>query len=620
MDTTWFGALPSPGGARFRLWAPAATTAAVNLHGGGAAGTHTMGRDHEGVFDRIVDGAAAGDRYSLVIDGRDPCPDPASRFQPDGVHRPSQIVDPSAFAWTDTHWRGRRADDLVVYELHVGTFSPDGTFAGAARCLSRLRDLGVTAVELMPVAAAAGSRNWGYDGVSLYAPSAGYGTPDDLRRFVDQAHHYGLAVILDAVYNHLGPEGAYLPQVNPEYLTERHATPWGHAINVDGPGSAMVRRFIIENAVHWIREYHVDGLRLDATHALIDDGPSHIVSAIARAAHDAADREIVVHAEDHRNFATMIEDARAGGWEVDGVWADDFHHVMRRLLAGDAHGYYGDFEGTTRELATTIRQGWLYTGQRSARQGAPRGTDPSTVPMHRFVVCLQNHDQVGNRALGDRLHHTVSPEAWRAASTVLLTSPMTPLIFMGQEWGASSPFQYFTDLEPQLGRLVTEGRRKEFAAFPEFSDAHAREHIPDPQSPSTFDASRLRWNERDRPPHALVLRLYQALLALRLEHRALAASAATSGEAEAIDADTIAVRRADDESEFLVVARLRGAGQVDVGAIDLDDDSRANWEAVLTTEDPLFAADPRPITVDQQPEGPVILQFTRPGAVILRRR
>ena len=611
MQTTWFGAVPSAGGARFRLWAPAARTTAVVLYGGEAAGTHVLGRDEEGVFDRIVDGARAGDRYGFSLDGGAPLPDPASRFQPDGVHGPSEIVDPAAFEWSDRTWRGRRASDLVLYELHVGTFSPEGTFAGAARRLPLLRDLGVTAVELMPIAAAAGSRNWGYDAASLYAPSADYGRPDDLRRLVDQAHQFGLAVLLDVVYNHLGPEGAYLADANPEHLTGRHATPWGAAVNLDGPGSGMVRRFIIENARHWIREYHVDGLRLDATHALIDEGPSPIVRDIAAAAHAAAERAIVVHAEDHRNLAAMVEDPARGGWAVDGVWADDFHHVVRRMLAGDSHGYYADFAGTAGELAATIRQGWLYTGQHSRHQRRPRGSDPSAVPMYRFVVCLQNHDQVGNRALGDRLHHAIAPEAWRAATTVLLTSPMTPLIFMGQEWAAATPFQYFTDLAPEIGARVTQGRRTEFADFPEFAAPGARERIPDPQAPSTFDASRLRWSERDEPSHAAVLRLYQTLLALRLEHRALAASDATSGEAEAPDDDTVVVRRSDDDAEFLVVARLRGAGRVEWNAA-------GDWEPVLTTEDGVFAADAVPIAIDAG-GGTLAIQFARPGAVIVKK-
>jgi maltooligosyltrehalose trehalohydrolase len=617
MDTTPFGAWPVRDGVRFRLWATGARTISLVLHDGAAAGVHLVGSDGEGVYDRIILGAAAGDRYSYLVDDGEQRPDPASRFQPEGLHGPSQIVDPSAFLWTDRAWRGRTPGDLVIYELHIGTFSPEGTFAGAAGRLERLRDLGVSAIELMPVAATPGARNWGYDGVSLYAPSAAYGHPDDLRRLVDRAHHFGLSVILDVVYNHLGPEGAFLPVLSPEYLTDRHRTPWGRAVNLESP---MVRRFIKDNARHWIREYHVDGLRLDATHALIDEQDPHIVRELADAARGAADRPILVHAEDHRNLALMLEEAAAGGWDLDGVWADDFHHVMRRLLAGDRHGYYADFEGTTGELARVIRQGWLYTGQPTPRAHRSRGTDVSHVPMRRFVVCLQNHDQIGNRAAGDRLHHAVAAEAWRAASTVLLMVPMTPLLFMGQEWAAGTPFQFFTDLEPSLGSQITEGRRQEFADFPEFSSEAARERIPDPQAASTFAASRLRWEERDEPEHAAVLRLYQALLALRLDHRALGASDALEGEADAPDEGTIVIRRADGDAVFWIVARLAGAGAVDVGALAAarGGTSRA-WELVLTTEDALFVRQPLPIAIDRQREGPVV-RFARPGAVILRSR
>jgi maltooligosyltrehalose trehalohydrolase len=616
MHISGFGALPVERGVRFRLWAPAARSVSLVLLDGRAAGTHLIGIGDDRVYDRIIDGAAAGDRYVYRLDDGERRPDPASRCLPEGVHGPSEVVDPGSFRWSDGSWRGRSPGDLAIYELHVGTFSPEGTFAGATRYFSRLRDLGVTAIELMPVAAAAGSRNWGYDGVALYAPSPAYGHPDELRTLVDTAHHFGLSVILDVVYNHLGPEGAYLPELSADYLTDRHTTPWGHAVNLEEP---MVRAFILDNALHWVREYHVDGLRLDATHALIDGAESHIVRDIAAALH-AERRPIVVHAEDDRNLALMIEDPPRG-WGLDGVWADDFHHVMRRLLADDAHGYYADFAGTTDELARTIRQGWLYTGQQSRHQAAPRGTDASRVPMRRFVVCLQNHDQIGNRARGDRLNHVVSPAAWRAASTVLLTAPMTPLLFMGQEWAASVPFQYFTDLEPGLGRLVTEGRCKEFADFPEFATLEGRGRIPDPQSPATFEASRLRWEERDEPGHGAALRLYQALLSLRLEHRALGASDALEGDAEALDTDTIAVRRADDRHVFWVVARLRNSGDIDLAPLaEARGGGHADpWDIVLTTEDGVYSEESAPIAVDRRPGGPVI-RFARPGAVILKQR
>jgi maltooligosyltrehalose trehalohydrolase len=615
-----FGAIPVAGGVRFRVWAPPAGSLTLTIHDGKAAGDYQLPRDHEGVFDIIVDGVKAGARYAFRINEGELRPDPASRFQPEGVHGPSEVIDPTSFAWTDARWAGRPAVDRIVYELHVGTFSPEGTFAGATARLDTLRDLGISAIELMPVADFAGMRNWGYDCVCLYAPSRAYGRPDDLRRLVDRAHQLGMSVVFDVVYNHLGPEGAYLPAFNDEYFTDRHVTPWGRGVNLDGPGSAMVRRFIIDNASHWIREYHGDGLRLDATHALIEDHNGAIVREVADAARTAAPRAVFVHAEDHRNLAAMIEDKANGGWGLDGVWADDFHHVVRRLLAGDSAGYYSDYTGTVAELARTIRQGWLFTGEHSRHMGERRGTDASTVPMSRFVVCLQNHDQVGNRAFGDRLHHTVPPESWRAASALLLTLPMTPLLFMGQEWAASTPFRYFTDLNPSLGAQVTEGRRREFAHFPEFSNEQVRCSIPDPQAASTFEASRLHWDERARPEHSGVLELYRALIALRLDHpSALGASTDTAGDAVVIDDETLALRRTDGDNEvFWVVTRFRGGGEVDLAAaIDAREDGSPSWSVVLTTEDPVFAADPRPPVIDEQ-RGPRI-RFARAGAVILRK-
>src|SRR6266542_215975 len=450
MSITSFGALPVRTGVRFRVWAPAARDLTLALHDGRAKGEYPLPRDSEGVFDRIVDAAAPGDRYSYRVNGGDARPDPASRFQPDGVHGPSQVIDPSQFAWTDGRWGGRPTAVRIVYELHVGTFSPEGTFAGAASRLEALRDLGVTVIELMPVADFPGSRNWGYDGVCLYAPSRAYGSPDDLRRLVDRAHQLGIAAALDVVYNHLGPEGAYISEFNDRYFTDTRSTPWGQALNLDGDGSAMVRRFIVENALHWVREYHLDGLRLDAIHTLLEVDNGAIIRELGREVRAASPRPVFIHAEDERNLAAIVEETPRGGWGLDGLWADDCHHVIRRLLAGDNHGYYADFGGTTREVAQTLRQGWLFVGQKSERLGTERGTDVSGVPMNRFIVCLQNHDQVGNRALGDRLHASIPAESWRAASALLLTAPMTPLLFMAQEWSASTPFRYFTDLEADL--------------------------------------------------------------------------------------------------------------------------------------------------------------------------
>jgi maltooligosyltrehalose trehalohydrolase len=607
-----FGAIPESGGVRFRVFATAAREVQLHLLTGGSAGTYPSAPDAEGIAELFVRGAGAGDRYVYTLDGSPPRPDPASRFQPEGVHGPSAIVDPNRYRWRHPEWRARRPHEHVIYELHVGAFTGSGTFAAACERFTALRDLGVTAIELMPVADFAGSRNWGYDVACLFAPSRAYGEPDDLRALVDCAHGLGLAVIVDVVYNHLGPEGAYISQFHPGYMTGRHTTPWGDAVNLDGPGSGLVRSFIVDNALYWIREYKIDGLRLDATHAFFDASPRHMVAELADAVRGSVERPVAMYAEDHRNLATLVEPRERGGWGLDGVWADDFHHIVRRHLAGDVHGYFEDFEGSGEELALAIRQGWMFTGQRSRHRKACRGTDASDVPMHRFVVCLQNHDQVGNRATGDRLHHTIDPSAWRAASVVLLTAPMTPLLFMGQEWAASSPFRYFTDLEPGLGRLVTEGRRHEFRHFPEFADPERRRAIPDPQAQSTFESSRLDWQERGHGVHARTLALYVELLRLRHAHAALAADTAVAGDAAALDRNTLFVRRVRGDDDFSVVARLSGEG-----VAGIDTGRRGEPQVVLSTEDARFAPDPVPLSIDVR-TGRATIRFQRPGAVILK--
>ena len=612
MTFPFFGACPDELGILFRVMAASPATAPrrsveLVIHSGRGAGTYELKPAATSVWSTLVATASPGDRYSYRLDGGELRPDPASRFQPDGVHGPSEIVDPRRYVWHDAEWTGRTAREMVVYELHVGTFTAQGTFDGARRRLPELRDLGVTAIELMPLADFAGSRNWGYDSVALFAPARAYGRPDDLRALVDDAHALGLGVLLDVVYNHLGPEGAYLPQFNTHYITHRHSTPWGGAINLDDCESRLVRDFIIDSALHWVREYHLDGLRFDATHALIDDSPTHLVAELAEHARRAASWPLALHAEDHRNLASIVMPRHDGGWGLDGVWADDYHHILRRLVAGDAHGYYEDYQGTTEELARTIRQGWLYTGQPSKHLNCCRGTDASRVPMQRTVVCLQNHDQVGNRAGGDRLHHQISPEAWRAATVLLLTSPMTPLLFMGQEWAASSPFLYFTDLEPGVGHAVTEGRRREFRDFPGF---HSGLEVPDPQAEDTFDRSKLRWDERTSHPHAGSLALHAKLLALRRAYPSLQASDSPYGEAWADGSDAIVIRRAGDAETFVVVVLLRGRGSVDFGRHVVP---AQEPEILLTTEDPGFAPDAQPPAI-----GRSRIEFHRAGAVVLR--
>ncbi len=583
-----------------------------------------MERTDAGYFELVHKSAGPGSLYRFRVDGRGPFPDPASRYQPQGVHGPSQVVDPGVYRWHDDDWKGVELADVVLYELHVGTFTRPGTFRAAIERLPHLVALGVTALELMPVADFPGDRNWGYDGVALFAPARCYGTPDDLRALVDAAHVAGLAVHLDVVYNHFGPDGAYQGAFSPSYFSDRHRSPWGAGINFDGPGSEGVRHYVVENALRWVHEYHIDGLRLDATHAIVDESPRHIVAELAGAVHasePARARRVLVIAEDMRNLAHIVkpesgDDAHAEtpGWGLDAVWSDDFHHQMRVALAGDRDAWFGDFAGTAKDIATTVSNGWFYSGQVAPYFGRARGTDSSGVPMSRFVFFLQNHDQTGNRAMGDRLHHAVAPAAFRAASVLLLLAPETPLLFMGQEWAASAPFRFFTDHHPELGRAVTEGRRREFRHFAAFSDPATNASIPDPQARETFVSSRLDWDERSRDLHAGMLRLYRSLLALRRREPACRAGMLT-GSAVALSAgrDVVALWRTAPRARSVVaIVCLRGSGTVDLASLRGDEERL--WTPLLTTEDPSFATDAAPLRIDR---GAPRVAFTRPGAVVL---
>ena len=583
------GAWPDHEQTHFRVWAPKAkTVSAVIERPNGPAQTAALARDGEGYFSVALPRFPAGTLYRYSVDGRGPFPDPASRRQPHGVHGPSMIVDP-AFDWTDEAWPGCSQDRLVFYELHVGTFTPQGTFAAAQAKLPQLKELGVTAVELMPVADFPGRWNWGYDGVSLFAPARCYGTPEDLRAFVNAAHRLGLAVFMDVVYNHLGPDGNYLGVYSDFYFTDRHQSPWGAGVNLDGEHSGPVRSFFIENAQHWIHEYHMDGLRLDATHAMVDEGPRHFLAELSdQVRRSSPERRVFLVAEDSRNLAVMIRPESEKGWGMDAVWADDFHHQMRRFLAGDHEGYFESFAGTVKDIAATIQNGWFFK-------------DAGNRPYPQYVICIQNHDQIGNRAFGDRLTQSVDEAAFRAASAVLLFAPETPLLFMGQEWGASTPFLFFTDHNPELGKRVTEGRRKEFKNFSAFTDPKKRETIPDPQSPSTFEASRLKWEELSQAPHRDLWRLTQALLRLRQDHPVFRAVDRGHTQAAALTDSILAVRRWSDAGELLLVACLRGGGSADIGSL-----SAARRER-LRTHDSGWRIDGNAIA------------FDHPAAVVLER-
>lgn len=563
------------GAARFEVWAPRAQSVAVQLSIAGREREHPLDARADGVFSATVPDAGAGTRYRYRLDGVRDRPDPVSRLQPEGVHGPSEIVDPGADPWTDGAWRGLEMADLVIYELHVGTFSEAGTFAGVTDRLSYLRDLGVTALELMPVAEFPGARNWGYDGVHPYAPHHAYGGPAALRALVDAAHRHGLAVILDVVYNHLGPEGNYLREFGP-YFTDRYGTPWGEALNFDGPDSDEVRRYVIDNACYWITEYHLDGLRLDAVHAIFDFGARHVLDELAsaaRAAGAAQQRHVVVIAESALNDPRVVRPPEQGGWGIDGQWNDDFHHAVHVALTGERDGYYADYDGAP-ALAKALAERFVLDGGYSPFRRRHHGAPARDVPADRFVVAVQTHDQVGNRARGERLSTLVPFPALKLAAVSLLASPYVPLVFMGEEYGETRPFLYFVSHgDPQLVEAVRQGRRREFADFAWTGT------LPDPDAPETFAASRLSW-AADAPAGQAVSALYRDLLALRRSIPALRPGAArvTVGGAPAQGLVTLRLTPARGTEVFVAL-------NLSQTAADATPPDASPWVVRLSTED-----------------------------------
>lgn len=513
-----FGAeVSGDGKVRFRLWAPAASRVALLLD---ALDPLPMPATEGGWHELDCPQAHAGSRYRFQIDDGPCVPDPASRYNPDDVHGASQVVDPAAFDWQDGAWHGRPWEEAVIYEVHVGTFTPQGTFAALEDKLDYLAALGVTVIELMPLADFPGRRDWGYDGTLLFAPDSVYGTPEDLKSLVQAAHGRGLMVLLDVVYNHFGPEGNYLHLYAPQFFTERHHTPWGAAINFDGEASRTVRDFFIHNALYWLEEYHFDGLRLDAVHAIVDDSRPDILEELAQTvrAELGAGRHVHLILENDHNAAHYLarhHDRHPAFY--DAQWNDDAHHACHVLLTGERDGYYGDYaEQPIRHLGRCLTEGFAYQGEVSPyRHGKPRGEPSAHLPSPAFVNFLQNHDQIGNRAMGERLPLLAEPEALRAATILFLLAPSPPLLFMGEEWGARQPFPFFCDFSAELAAAVTAGRRQEFARFERFRDAAAREAIPDPGAAQTFELARLDWNDADLSPHREWLSLYRELLALR---------------------------------------------------------------------------------------------------------
>lgn len=536
----------------FQVWAPSAHQVTLRLIREGGEQDIAMTRDSDDEHFSLTLHAHPGDKYFYIVDGSKPVPDPVSRLLPDGVHGPTEIVNPQQFAWADDTWRGLGLKDYIIYELHIGTFTPQGTLDAAADRLPYLKKLGVTVIELMPVAAFPGAHNWGYDGVSPYAVQASYGGPEALRRFVDAAHLLGMGVMMDVVYNHLGNEGNYLRMFGP-YFTDKHHTPWGEAINYDQPGSDSVRRYFVENALYWVREYHLDGLRLDAVQTIKDDSPMHILAEIEdRVAELASElgREITVIAETDENDESIVRPLERGGDGLDAVWSDDFHHAIHAFFTGERNGYYQDF-GRPEQIVRALNEGFVFQGEPFGFwQGRPRGTTSRHMPAAAHVICIQNHDQVGNRAKGERLTTLVPRGVRSLAAALLLLSPHTPLLFMGQEYDEGSPFQFFTDYgDPALQKAVSEGRRKEFKDF-DFSE------VPDPQDPATFERSKLNWQLTHG--ENLMLHWYASLIDLRKKY---VTNSARTCKAELID-DTIHMQVPAENPAIQVFARIRGSAEL----------------------------------------------------------
>ena len=514
-----FGAeLQDDGSVRFRLWAPSARTVSVSLSSNLDL---PLNRESDGWFELITSSVTPGELYQYRIDGDAKVPDPASRFQPHDVHGPSQVVNPQAFPWSDSdgRWRGRPWEETVIYELHVGTFSPEGTFAGVEAHLDRLADLGVTAVELMPVSDFPGKRNWGYDGVLLYAPDSSYGTPEDLKQLVQAAHSRGLMVFLDVVYNHFGPDGNYLRAYSPQFFSDRHFTPWGPGINFDGNDNRVVRDFFIHNAMYWLEEYHIDGLRLDAVHAILDDSNPNILTELAETVRRelGEDRHVHLILENGANSAGYLSRKNHKPQWFDAQWNDDIHHSFHVLLTGETDGYYSDYsEEPVRSLGRCLAEGFAYQGEISKYEGnVPRGQPSRQLPLTAFVSFLQNHDQIGNRAFGDRIGELAAPAAVRAATAILLLAPAPPLLFMGEEFGAATPFLFFCDFRGDLAAAVRDGRRNEFSRFAKFNSPATRERIPDPNCENAFLDSKLDWESAKEQSHADLYAFHKQLLALR---------------------------------------------------------------------------------------------------------
>lgn len=611
------GAQVDPSGVIYRVWAPDHSRATLWIQGAEGERQVELQPLDKGYFEAIDEKGRAGDLYTFEFENAERLPDPFSRFQPQGVHGPSECIDPQAYPWRNHNWQRPRWRGQSIYELHIGTFTEDGTFLSAISRLDHVVELGAEAIEIMPIADFAGDRNWGYDGVALYAPARCYGRPDDLRALVDAAHQRGLAVILDVVYNHLGPAGNYLEQFAKDYFHPTRTTPWGRAFNIDGPQSRPVREFILENAAYWLDEFRMDGLRLDATHAIQDESERHLLAEIAELVHA---RGGFVIGEDERNSAELLSYGEGREQGIDAVWSDDFHHQVRVALTGVRESYFGSYSGTTDELAMTLSRGWFYTGQPYPFwSGRLRGGESTHLPPSAFVYCIENHDQVGNRPLGERLEHLVEPALFRAATVLLCLSPYAPLLFMGQEWAASSPFQFFTNHEGALGQAISAVRRKEFAESG-LNSGIRPEDIPDPQDLMTFVRSKLDWRELEDSQHRQVFALYRECLRARKQYVNRLTADRKSWSVTVVGSAVVLRFDPEGAPAMLLVVALKPGTIGDATQFPaIAPPAGRRWRTEIETEDPHFGGAGKVggaamhATAATKPW----LIFERPGAVFL---
>lgn len=611
------------GGVHFRVWGPAHDTVHVVLEGidstHDAPGRHGIGLVSEGngYHSALVPEARPGSLYRFRL-GTDLLADPASRFQPDGPHGSSQVIDSLSFTWSDHEWPGPTLKGMVLYEVHIGTLTPEGTWASAAAQLPALADLGITAVELMPVGDFPGLFGWGYDGVNFFAPTRLYGTPDDLRRFVDRAHGLGIAVLLDVVYNHLGPEGNVLNRFADDYFTDRYSTDWGMPLNFDGENSAPVREFILANAGYWIDEFHLDGLRIDATQAIFDASSDNIISAIVRRVRESAGgRKTIVIGENEEQKVKLIQPGDQGGFGLDALWNDDFHHAARVAATGRAEGYFADYRGTPQELISSVKRGFLYQGQRNSRQGKQRGSPAVGIEPPAFVIYVQNHDQVGNTTEGQRLHALTSPGRYRALTALMLLAPGTPLLFQGQEFAASSRFHYFGDLKPEIAQETHRGRKKFMTQFRSLATEPMQDRIPRPSDPRTFEASKLDPAERER--NAAAVALHRDLLRLRRDDPAFRAQRRGGIDGAVLGPEAFVLRYFGDEGEGdrLVIVNLGRDLHVEQTAEPLLAPIPGScWGVLWSSEDPRYGGGgTAPVDTDlgwQIPGHAAVVLFSEP--------